>query len=196
MLSWESRLLSSRISLPPLHCLFSAIFFFVELVAICAYYFFLLFHSYVTLSRSFFSKKFGDDDIGGGLECWRGYYQSLRPTQMGLSLNIGKWSSSPKNQLVQNCTKDLFDFDLVSVLRALTERLSVCSFSMGILCVSQTQVAMLVCHCWFDIYVYFSGALHLKFSWRINMNRAIWRNQNSQLVWWHAFLKVENLPPT
>uniref|UniRef100_A0A0D9W0G8 Piwi domain-containing protein n=1 Tax=Leersia perrieri TaxID=77586 RepID=A0A0D9W0G8_9ORYZ len=27
-------------------------------------------------------------DIGEGLECWRGYYQSLRPTQMGLSLNI------------------------------------------------------------------------------------------------------------
>ncbi|PWZ40147.1 Protein argonaute MEL1 [Zea mays] len=50
--------------------------------------------NYVTLSRSFFSKKFGDDDIGGGLECWRGYYQSLRPTQMGLSLNIDTCSTS------------------------------------------------------------------------------------------------------
>ncbi|CAD6220762.1 unnamed protein product [Miscanthus lutarioriparius] len=49
--------------------------------------------NYVTLSRSFFSKKFGDgEDIGGGLECWRGYYQSLRLTQMGPSLNIGKRS--------------------------------------------------------------------------------------------------------
>jgi hypothetical protein len=72
---------------------------------------FLLFCSYVTLSRSFFSKKFGDgEDIGGGLECWRGYYQSLRPTQMGLSLNIGKLSY-PKNKHVQNCTKELLDFD-------------------------------------------------------------------------------------
>ncbi|XP_020254761.1 protein argonaute MEL1-like isoform X1 [Asparagus officinalis] len=44
---------------------------------------------YVTVARSFFSKNLGaTKDIGGGLECWRGYYQSLRPTQMGLSLNI------------------------------------------------------------------------------------------------------------
>jgi len=27
--------------------------------------------------------------LGGGLESWRGFYQSIRPTQMGLSLNIG-----------------------------------------------------------------------------------------------------------
>jgi eukaryotic translation initiation factor 2C len=47
------------------------------------------FCSYVTVSRSFFSKQFGHKDIGEGLECWRGFYQSLRPTQMGLSLNIG-----------------------------------------------------------------------------------------------------------
>jgi eukaryotic translation initiation factor 2C len=41
------------------------------------------------VSRSFFSTQFGHrGDIGEGLECWRGYYQSLRPTQMGLSLNI------------------------------------------------------------------------------------------------------------
>uniref|UniRef100_A0A0D9W085 Piwi domain-containing protein n=1 Tax=Leersia perrieri TaxID=77586 RepID=A0A0D9W085_9ORYZ len=45
--------------------------------------------NYVTVSRSFFSTQFGHrGDIGEGLECWRGYYQSLRPTQMGLSLNI------------------------------------------------------------------------------------------------------------
>lgn len=45
--------------------------------------------NYVTVTRSFFSTKFGNiKDIGDGLECWRGYYQSLRPTQMGLSLNI------------------------------------------------------------------------------------------------------------
>ncbi|WOK93958.1 protein argonaute MEL1-like [Canna indica] len=45
--------------------------------------------NYITFSRSFFSPTFGhQSDIGEGLECWRGYYQSLRPTQMGLSLNI------------------------------------------------------------------------------------------------------------
>nr|GEW87831.1 protein argonaute 1 [Tanacetum cinerariifolium] len=26
--------------------------------------------------------------LGEGLESWRGFYQSIRPTQMGLSLNI------------------------------------------------------------------------------------------------------------
>uniref|UniRef100_I1PEF1 Piwi domain-containing protein n=1 Tax=Oryza glaberrima TaxID=4538 RepID=I1PEF1_ORYGL len=44
---------------------------------------------YVSISRSFFSQSFGHGgEIGSGTECWRGYYQSLRPTQMGLSLNI------------------------------------------------------------------------------------------------------------
>ncbi|KAL6894479.1 hypothetical protein ACP4OV_008577 [Aristida adscensionis] len=44
---------------------------------------------YVSISRSFFSQAFGHGgEIGSGVECWRGYYQSLRPTQMGLSLNI------------------------------------------------------------------------------------------------------------
>ncbi|PWZ20615.1 Protein argonaute 12 [Zea mays] len=44
---------------------------------------------YVSISRSFFSQSFGHGgDIGSGVECWRGYYQSLRATQMGLSLNI------------------------------------------------------------------------------------------------------------
>ncbi|KAJ1294153.1 hypothetical protein BS78_01G124100 [Paspalum vaginatum] len=42
------------------------------------------------ISRSFFSSQaFGiGGPLGNGVECWRGYYQSLRPTQMGLSLNI------------------------------------------------------------------------------------------------------------
>ncbi|KQK13776.2 hypothetical protein BRADI_1g12431v3 [Brachypodium distachyon] len=43
---------------------------------------------YVSISRSFFSQYGHGGDIGNGAECWRGYYQSLRPTQMGLSLNI------------------------------------------------------------------------------------------------------------
>ncbi|KAF0909917.1 hypothetical protein E2562_001181, partial [Oryza meyeriana var. granulata] len=44
---------------------------------------------YTPISRSFFSQAFGHGgEIGSGVECWRGYYQSLRPLQMGLSLNI------------------------------------------------------------------------------------------------------------
>ncbi|KAG8097789.1 hypothetical protein GUJ93_ZPchr0013g37762 [Zizania palustris] len=43
---------------------------------------------YTSISRSFFAQSFGHGEIGSGVECWRGYYQSLRPTQMGLSLNI------------------------------------------------------------------------------------------------------------
>ncbi|KAG0475513.1 hypothetical protein HPP92_015199 [Vanilla planifolia] len=43
--------------------------------------------NYVSISRSFFSTKFGRDALEDGLECWKGYFQSLRPTQMGLSLN-------------------------------------------------------------------------------------------------------------
>ncbi|KAF5196598.1 argonaute MEL1, partial [Thalictrum thalictroides] len=46
-------------------------------------------NDYTVVGRSFFSLKLGTkSDAGDGLECWRGYYQSLRPTQMGLSLNI------------------------------------------------------------------------------------------------------------
>ncbi|KAG0541970.1 hypothetical protein BDA96_02G062300 [Sorghum bicolor] len=65
--------------------------------------------NYVTLSRSFFSKKFDNGvDIGGGLESWSGYYQSLRPTQMGLSLNIDICSTSfyqsiPVVKFVDDC---------------------------------------------------------------------------------------------
>ncbi|XP_061375182.1 protein argonaute 5 [Gastrolobium bilobum] len=44
---------------------------------------------YNVVGRSFFSPDLGKTgSLGGGLEYWRGYYQSLRPTQMGLSLNI------------------------------------------------------------------------------------------------------------
>ncbi|KAJ1288087.1 hypothetical protein BS78_02G062600 [Paspalum vaginatum] len=67
--------------------------------------------NYVTVSRSFFSKEFGGEkDIGDGLECWRGYYQSLRPTQMGLSLNIDTCSTAfyksiPVVQFVNGCLR-------------------------------------------------------------------------------------------
>ncbi|XP_047340340.1 protein argonaute MEL1-like [Impatiens glandulifera] len=44
---------------------------------------------YTAVKRSFFSPKLGaKGKMDGGLEYWQGFYQSLRPTQMGLSLNI------------------------------------------------------------------------------------------------------------
>lgn len=50
----------------------------------------IFFYSYVPVGRSFFSPTLGPTaSFGDGLECWKGFYQSIRPTQMGLSLNIG-----------------------------------------------------------------------------------------------------------
>ncbi|KAM5584344.1 protein argonaute 5 [Rosa sericea] len=44
---------------------------------------------YCVVGRSFFSPDLGPrGDLEFGLEYWRGFYQSLRPTQFGLSLNI------------------------------------------------------------------------------------------------------------
>ncbi|XVE59479.1 hypothetical protein DITRI_Ditri05aG0049200 [Diplodiscus trichospermus] len=48
-----------------------------------------LFESYTMVGRSFFSPQLGHmGELGNGIEYWRGFYQSLRLTQMGLSLNI------------------------------------------------------------------------------------------------------------
>lgn len=42
------------------------------------------------IGRSFFSPDIRTPQrLGEGLESWCGFYQSIRPTQMGLSLNIG-----------------------------------------------------------------------------------------------------------
>ncbi|GKD43422.1 PAZ domain-containing protein, partial [Tanacetum coccineum] len=40
------------------------------------------------VGRSLFHADFGRGPLGDGIEYWKGFYQSLRPTQMGLSLNI------------------------------------------------------------------------------------------------------------
>ncbi|XP_017983597.1 PREDICTED: protein argonaute 5 [Theobroma cacao] len=45
--------------------------------------------NYTVVGRSFFHPHLGGKGgLGNGIEYWMGYYQSLRPTQMGLSLNI------------------------------------------------------------------------------------------------------------
>ncbi|KAF0908875.1 hypothetical protein E2562_028754 [Oryza meyeriana var. granulata] len=92
--------------------------------------------NYVTISRSFFSTVFGREDIGDGLECWKGYYQSLRPTQMGLSLNIDisstaffkpinvveyvkKCLSTPHNANGPDPRRSLSDIDRLKLKKAL-----------------------------------------------------------------------------
>eukprot|EP00850_Spirogloea_muscicola_P007880 SM000041S15439 [mRNA] locus=s41:105499:111602:+ [translate_table: standard] len=44
--------------------------------------------SYIPVGRSFFSDSLGQTDLTGGLRCYQGFFQSLRPTQQGLVLNI------------------------------------------------------------------------------------------------------------
>ncbi|XP_078164439.1 protein argonaute MEL1-like [Carex rostrata] len=48
----------------------------------------------VQVGRSFFSDDFGRYNLDGGLDIWRGIYQSLCPTQMGLSLNLNTTATS------------------------------------------------------------------------------------------------------
>lgn len=38
--------------------------------------------------RSFFNRKFGFEGIGGGIELWRGFFQSMRPGPGYLLLNV------------------------------------------------------------------------------------------------------------
>ncbi|KAK1388135.1 Argonaute 1 [Heracleum sosnowskyi] len=50
---------------------------------------------YSPVGRSFYSPDIGRrQPLGEGLESWRGFYQSIRPTQMGLSLNIDMSSTA------------------------------------------------------------------------------------------------------
>ncbi|XP_073136369.1 protein argonaute 1B-like [Henckelia pumila] len=50
---------------------------------------------YSPVGRSFYSPDLGRrHPLGEGLESWRGFYQSIRPTQMGLSLNIDMSSTA------------------------------------------------------------------------------------------------------
>ncbi|KAL0906961.1 hypothetical protein M5K25_025496 [Dendrobium thyrsiflorum] len=50
---------------------------------------------YFPVGKSFFSPDIRTPQrLGDGLESWRGFYQSIRPTQMGLSLNIDMSSAA------------------------------------------------------------------------------------------------------
>ena len=46
---------------------------------------------YLLVRDNFFHKDLGPvGNLGEGVETWRGYHSSVRPTGLGLSLNLGK----------------------------------------------------------------------------------------------------------
>ncbi|XP_058074614.1 protein argonaute PNH1-like isoform X1 [Magnolia sinica] len=52
-------------------------------------------HRYMSIGRSFYSPDIRKPQrLGDGLQSWCGFYQSIRPTQMGLSLNIDMSSTA------------------------------------------------------------------------------------------------------
>ncbi|KAK1398330.1 Argonaute [Heracleum sosnowskyi] len=82
------------------------------------------------VGRSFFNTLFGKGELGDGLEFWKGFYQSLRPTQMGLSLNVDMsarafyepiWVSDfvKKYCNLRDLNRALSDMDRVKVKKAL-----------------------------------------------------------------------------
>ncbi|KAM7274963.1 hypothetical protein ACFE04_016829 [Oxalis oulophora] len=87
--------------------------------------------NYTVVGRSFFHVNLGEPGpLGNGMEYWRGYYQSLRPTQMGLSLNIDVSARAfyepirvtefiKKYLNLRDISRPLSDQDRVKVKRAL-----------------------------------------------------------------------------
>ncbi|KAG2636867.1 protein argonaute 18-like [Panicum virgatum] len=49
---------------------------------------------YIAVGRSFFSRVIDTVSLGQGVEGWKGFYQSIRPTQMGLSVIIDMSSTA------------------------------------------------------------------------------------------------------
>ncbi|XP_022883562.1 protein argonaute 5-like isoform X2 [Olea europaea var. sylvestris] len=87
-------------------------------------------NSYEVVGRSFFSPDLGQmGELGDGLEYWKGFYQSLRPTQMGLSLNVDMSARAFYEPILvseyivkyfnRNLTMPLSDQDRMKVKRAL-----------------------------------------------------------------------------
>ncbi|KAJ9140921.1 hypothetical protein P3X46_031512 [Hevea brasiliensis] len=86
---------------------------------------------YVSIGRSFYSPDIKKpQQMDGGLESWRGFYQSIRPTQMGLSLNIDMSATAFIEPLLvidfvaqilckDVCKRPLSDADRVKVKKAL-----------------------------------------------------------------------------
>lgn len=85
---------------------------------------------YCPVGRSFYSPDLGRrQPLGEGLESWRGFYQSIRPTQMGLSLNIDMSSTAfieplpvidfVTQLLNRDVSRPLSDADRVKIKKAL-----------------------------------------------------------------------------
>ncbi|MCO5593189.1 hypothetical protein L7F22_047196 [Adiantum nelumboides] len=82
------------------------------------------------VGRSFYSPNLGRrQPLGEGLESWRGFYQSIRPTQMGLSLNIDMSSTAfieplpvpdfVSQLLGKDISRHLSDADRIKIKKAL-----------------------------------------------------------------------------
>uniref|UniRef100_A0A5B6ZD42 Protein argonaute 5 n=1 Tax=Davidia involucrata TaxID=16924 RepID=A0A5B6ZD42_DAVIN len=86
---------------------------------------------YTVVGRSFFAPQLGGTgELGDGLQYWKGFYQSLRPTQMGLSLNIDISARAFYEPILvsdfvakyfygRDLTRHLSDQDRIKVKRAL-----------------------------------------------------------------------------
>lgn len=82
---------------------------------------------YIPVGRSFYSSELGTkQSLGEGLESWCGFYQSIRPTQMGLSLNIDKSSTAFIEPLpVVDFVSQLLGMDVTAVLLSDTDRVKI-----------------------------------------------------------------------
>ncbi|KAL3530464.1 hypothetical protein ACH5RR_009786 [Cinchona calisaya] len=87
--------------------------------------------NYEVVGRSFFHPSLGGKgELGDGIEYWRGFYQSLRPTQMGVSFNIDMSARAFYEPLlvtdfiskylnIRDLTRPLSDQDRIKVKKAL-----------------------------------------------------------------------------
>nr|XP_043619532.1 protein argonaute PNH1-like isoform X2 [Erigeron canadensis] len=86
---------------------------------------------YISVGRFFYSPNLTNPkSIGCGLQSWRGFYQSIKPTQMGLSLNIDTLATTfieplPVIEFVAEIlgkhvyTKQISDADRIKIKKAL-----------------------------------------------------------------------------
>ncbi|KAM0838400.1 hypothetical protein ACQ4PT_060985 [Festuca glaucescens] len=88
---------------------------------------------YSPVARSFYSPNLGTrQQLGDGLESWRGFYQSIRPTQMGLSLNIDMSSTAFIEPLpVIDFVAQLLNRNVAVRLLSDADRVKVCKIVEG-----------------------------------------------------------------
>lgn len=69
---------------------------------------------YLLVRDNFFHRDLGPvGDLGEGVEAWRGYHSSVRPTGLGLTLNLDiTMTTVLKPMLVEDFLKERFNRDL------------------------------------------------------------------------------------